>query len=154
MGEDTRKAIVDALSDAFVDAWNRHDPSAMAGTLAPDADLVNFRGRRVSGREEIGKFLARAFGANLSKSVVTLSEHTVRFVADAAASVDLVGTIAGLSDPKGAPRPQRSFRCDSVAVRNPQGGWWFVVLHLKEGPVDAGPQTAPGPGPSGETRET
>jgi uncharacterized protein (TIGR02246 family) len=141
---DPRSPIVEALADALLAAWNRHDATALAAVFAPDADLVNFRGRRLSGQTEIQKFFARAFAQNLKESQVAPGEHRIRFVADAVATLDLSGTLTGMKDPTGTTRPPRSFLCDGTVVPNPRGGWWIIVGHLREAPLEAKAPPSPG----------
>lgn len=136
MADDPRAPIVTALLEAFVDAWNRHDAKAIVGTFAPDADLYNLRAKKLSGRDPIGKFFTRSFGATLGASQIAAPEPTVRFVGDAAAAVDLFGNLSGIKDPKGGARPDRRFLLDGTAVVNPNGGWWLVVAHLKLFPLE------------------
>lgn len=156
MVDDPRAGIVNALADAWLDAWNRHDAVALSATFAPDAELVNFRGRRLSGNEAIRNFLARAFGQNLKTSAIAPGERRVRFVGDTVAALDLAGTISGVVAPKGGPRPARAFRLDGVVVANPRGGWWLVTAHLSDAPLrpDAGPGAAPAAAPEGDDDAT
>jgi uncharacterized protein (TIGR02246 family) len=135
--EDPNTPILEALVDAFLDSWNRHDAGAIAATFAPDADLVNFRGRRFSGRDGIARFFTRIFGQNFKESRVTSQERRIRPVGETAAAVDSIWTLAGARDPTGATRPERRCLLDGTAEKNPTGGWWFVVAHLRELPPDA-----------------
>jgi uncharacterized protein (TIGR02246 family) len=136
LADDPRSPIVAALLEAFADAWNRHDAKAIVGTFAPDADLYNLRGKKLTGRDDIGKFFTRALGATMASSQVASPEPSVRFVGESAAAVDLFGHISGIKDPKGQARPDRRFLLDGTAALNPNGGWWLVVAHLKLLPLE------------------
>lgn len=150
-------AIVEALLEAFFDGWNRHDPKALAGTVAPDGELYNFRGKRLDGRDAVGRFFTHAFAQNLKESRIAPTAPRIRFVGDSAAAVDVVADLTGVRDPKGAPRPDRRCLLDATAGRNPQGGWWLVVVHLRDlpqeneaapGAVSSPASATPDPGPS------
>jgi uncharacterized protein (TIGR02246 family) len=140
--------VVDALLDAIVDAWNRHDGKSLALTFAPDADFYNLRGKKLTGRDTVEKFFTRAFAANLGTSQLAQPEPNVRFVGEAAAAVDLLATLKGAKDPKGQPRADRRMLLDGTAGQNPQGGWWLVVLHLRALPPEGDDKSGDAPDPA------
>ncbi|HTT26476.1 MAG TPA: SgcJ/EcaC family oxidoreductase [Thermoplasmata archaeon] len=148
MADDPRTPVIEALVAAYVEFFGRHDAAALTTCYAPDADLANFHGKPLHGKEEIQAFFARAFQKNLAAVRLENPEHRVRYVADHVATLDLSATISGEKDPKGAPRPPRVLRCDGTLVQNPNGGWWIVVGHLRlQNPEGSGGKGAPSAGP-------
>jgi len=146
MAADPQAPIVEAFVEAYLDAWARHDPSALTTFYAPDADLANFRGKALHGKDDILAFFTRGFQKNLAEARLDTPEHRIRFVANGVATMDLSATINGEKDPKGAARPPRTLRCDGTLVMKPNGGWWIVVGHLRLQNLDAaGGKSSGGP---------
>jgi uncharacterized protein (TIGR02246 family) len=146
MAADLQTPIVEAFVAAYLDAWVRHDAAALTTFYAPDADVANFRGKPMHGKDDLLAFFTRGFQKNLAEIRLESPEHRIRFVADRVATMDLSATITGEKDPKGAARPPRALRCDGTLVMKPTGGWWIVVGHLRLQGLDAPPgKSAGGP---------
>src|SRR5688500_6010127 len=68
---------------AFVDAWNAHDPKAMAALFAEDGDAINPHGRVATGRAEVEKMFTDEHKGTgpLRESTIAVKSETVRFPA-------------------------------------------------------------------------
>src|SRR5277367_5517012 len=69
-----------AVSDAFVDAWNRHDMAAFAALYAENADFVNVLGVWLRGRAAIQEHHATIHAARMKTSRLTALDTEVRFL--------------------------------------------------------------------------
>src|SRR5262245_3280832 len=72
---DDEAANVRKSCSAFVTAWNKHDPKAMAAIFTEDATIVNPFGVKAKGRAEIEKlFTTEQTGPLKESSVEVLDE--------------------------------------------------------------------------------
>lgn len=97
-GED--EAAIRRIVAAFADAWNRHDPPAMASHFADDLDHVSVRGRWQRGRAELEQTYIQ-FHATIWKDVTYHPVvEKVHFLRPDVAIVIVRGTFrsAGASD--------------------------------------------------------
>src|SRR5580658_1079259 len=102
MAADPRTPALDAFVSYYLDAWGRHDAAALTGLYAPDADLTNFRGKLLHGKDDILGFFTKAFKQNLAAVQLSGAERRIRFVSSNVATMDVSATITGEKDPKGA----------------------------------------------------
>ncbi|MFY1688387.1 SgcJ/EcaC family oxidoreductase [Plantactinospora sp. WMMB782] len=94
----TDEAAVRRLLDQINDAWARGDAAAYASFHAPDADLVDFRGTHVVGREGIVGLLQPAFETVLRNTRVEARIVDLRFLSPAVAIFHTEGKIVPTGD--------------------------------------------------------
>jgi uncharacterized protein (TIGR02246 family) len=88
---------------AFVEAWNKHDPKAMASVFAPDGDMISPEGEKAAGREAVlAALTAQQTGEGpMAKSHVKVNDEPIRFVTPDVAVSDAEITISDITDPDG-----------------------------------------------------
>ena len=115
---------VRSVSDAFVAAWNKHDPKAMAAEWAPEGDLVNPFGRWASGRAEVEKLFTDEHSTFMKTTTYSLGNYKVRFPSPAIAVVDYDGEVAGMQNSDGSAMPP--FKHHVASVYEKKGGHWWL----------------------------
>lgn len=116
---------IDQMSQQFAQAWNRHDPAAMAQFYAADATLVNPFGRSAKGRAEIQKLFQYEQSAMMGNSRMEQTVTSVRPLGTEYAFVDSNVTISGIHSPDGTPMPTQRFVNSSLVVQR-NGKWQFL----------------------------
>jgi uncharacterized protein (TIGR02246 family) len=114
---DDRVADVRKSCQSFKDAWNAHDPKAMAAIFVEeDGDILNPMGKKASGREEIEKaFAEEQTGEGMMReSTIEVKEETVRFLSDDFAISDADAVITGAMGPGGKKMPPMGVRVANV----------------------------------------
>lgn len=91
------------LTDAFVAAWNVHDPVAFANLFTDDAQFTNPSGVFVSGRPAIQAFHANVFGTVFAASSQRFLSVAPQPLATGLATVDVRWAIAGATVPTWPP---------------------------------------------------
>jgi uncharacterized protein (TIGR02246 family) len=149
-----------ALS-GFEDAWNRHDPQALAAAFAEDGVLINPRGRVARGRAEIRQlFEDEQLRGPMRGTRLTGRVTSVRQVAPGLAFVDQEVTVSGAKDSSGQVLPDERLHAALLLVR--RGGTWqalearpYVLMPsggprvaAREGPARATPRPGRTPPPS------
>lgn len=109
----------------FEEAWNRHDPQALAATFAPDAVLINPAGRVARGRAEIEQLFADEQGGVMKGTRFSHRLTDVRQVAPGLVFLDEQITIAGARDPRGRPLPDQQIH--AALLMQQRGGTWQVL---------------------------
>lgn len=102
---------------AFAEAWNDHDPDAIAGLFTEDADFVNVVGLWWEDRRNIRRAHARGFREMFGRSTMALERTKVRNLGDDVAVVHALWQMTGQVDPDGETAGGR------------QGVFVFVVEH-------------------------
>ena len=115
---------VRALTDRFVEAWNRHDPAALAALWSDDGDYAEPDGRTVSGRAEIEKLFALEHGSVFKKSELHLVVERVRPIGEDVVVADGTYELFNATDPVGRPIGTRTGYFTNVLVK--QGDGWKV----------------------------
>src|SRR6185369_8194120 len=88
-GEDSvKEKQVRATSDAWVAAWNRHDPKSMAAAWTPEGALINPFGRLATGRAEIEKLFTEAHATFMKGTTYSITNYKVRFPSPAIGVAD------------------------------------------------------------------
>ncbi len=90
---------VDALSSAFLAAWNAHDAAAFAQTFAVDADFTNVFGVHVHGRPAIEAFHAKIFATVFKNSVQSFDSTQILSAGAGSASVRAAWKMSGATVP-------------------------------------------------------
>lgn len=109
----------------FEDAWNRHDPAAMAAMWTENADYTEPDGRTVFGRAEIQRLLTYEHGSVFKESRLHLAIERVRFVRDGVAITDGSYELFNARNPAGKPIGTRTGYFSSVLVKD--GRAWKVT---------------------------
>lgn len=120
--EDAIRKIINQASEA----WNRKDAKAFADLYSDDADTVNSRGVRTTGRKQLEEFLAGRFASEAFRH----SQHertsiAVRFLAPTCAIVDSTWEVIGVRDAKGTAAPTR--KGNSTMILMKQAGGWKIA---------------------------
>jgi uncharacterized protein (TIGR02246 family) len=126
-GETDQQAIV-AVIDKFVSAWNRHDAKAFASLFAEGADFTNWRGEGASGRSKIEEFHAPMFATIFKNSRLSCTDIKTRLIRPDVAAVDAHWEMAGATDARGNPWPDRHGLLSFTMEKN-MGQWQIVVMH-------------------------
>lgn len=122
-----RSAALHERLEAYQQAWNEHDPNAVAAFFAEDADFVmgNLPPRR--GRDEIREWWRDYFARQEPYRGLTLNVNSLRFLTPDIALINILTTTAG-QDSLGKEIPARRFRGTWVMHR--MDGEWLIVALL------------------------
>ncbi len=120
-------SIRDVVKDCM-DAWNRHDAKSFASLFAEDADLTNWIGQGVTGRDAIEKTTSLSFATRFKTSHQTTENIKVRLIKPDVASVDIWWNMTGAVDGAGQPRPPRRGILSWVVTKE-EGRWLIKVMH-------------------------
>ena len=124
---------VKGVIDAYMDAFNKHDPHAVANLFTEDGDFTNGRLITAHTRKTIDEHLVPVYGSVLKNSHRTYSLRSIRFVTPDVAVVATDYELAGTTGPNGAELPPRKGLLQWVVSK--QGGKWFInVLNENEVP--------------------
>ena len=115
------------LADAFVEAWNDHDPDALADLFTADADFVNVVGLWWRDRAGIRGAHAYGFERIFGQSRMTLRRRRVRRLGEVAVVV-AQWSLTGQLSPAGEPAGERRGVLTLVGRRG-QDGWRTVSAH-------------------------
>jgi uncharacterized protein (TIGR02246 family) len=119
--EATRK-----LSQAFSDAWAKHDGHELAKMMADDVDFVTVATTYLHGRADFETFHVRLLSGRFKESTITPLQTTVRFLRPDMGVVHWSWKIEGDKNPDGTPRQPRYGMMTLVVEK--QGGNWRVVV--------------------------
>lgn len=119
----------EALAAAFVDAWNRRDPDALAALFDTDAEFVNVAGLWWHTREEIRRAHAYGLTRIFQDSRLQATDVKVKRLSDDIAVVHARMTLAGQTsvDEIAAPRPRSNVM--SFVVHRTPAGWRCASAH-------------------------
>ena len=104
---------------------SQSDPEEFLALHRPDAAVVNIAGRRVLGRDALGKAMRAALASPLAKVVTTLEIEDVTFVRPDVAVVSLVKRV---HDGRGGDAPAQPAEGSLTLVLTEDGGAWRVAL--------------------------
>lgn len=115
-------------SEAFVAAWNVHDPKALSATFALDADLIDARGVRTVGRDAIQQAYAEQHGTEglMRESAVEVKDEPIRFVTPEVAISDTSVVVTGVFDKDGEKQAEVRMHITNV-WRKSNGEWWVIA---------------------------
>ena len=114
---------------AFTEAWNRHDPAALAMMWALDGDHVEPDGHHADGRDAVLDLLTKQHGSVFKTTELTLAIDDVWFVMSNIALVDGTYSIAGIVAPDGTQLPPRKGNLTSVLMFE-NNKWWIAADRL------------------------
>lgn len=113
--------------EEYLEAWNAHDPAALAAFFTPDADFVMGNLPAVRGREGIRDWWQAYFERQEPERQLTLDVSPVRFVAPDVALIT-VATTTGGRDHEGVELPPRRFRGTWLWHRQ-DDAWLIAAMH-------------------------
>jgi uncharacterized protein (TIGR02246 family) len=122
-GDSTSRTEIESLNQAFVTAWNAHDPGKMAAVWS-DADMVNPIGMKAHGRAEIEKLFDTEHHGAMKASTFKIESNSIRQISREVAVQDMDIVITGMVGPDGKALP--AFRPHSFEVLVKEGGHWRV----------------------------
>lgn len=106
----------------FAEAWNDHDPDALADLFVEDADFVNVVGLWWEDRKNIRRAHARGFRVMFGDSAMELRRTKVRELGDVAV-VQAIWRMHGQVDPEGRGVGAREGVITFVVARREPEGW-------------------------------
>lgn len=139
--ENERK--VRALYENFEDAWNRHDPQAMAAVFTVDGDYLDPDGTWARGQEEVEEHFRRGHAVIFRDSRLDIDVDTVWFITNDVALLDGSYEVVGARTPDGKEIPPRRGHLTSVLLKE-RGEWHVAASRLMI------PQQLPYRKPAGE----
>ncbi|WP_143543171.1 SgcJ/EcaC family oxidoreductase [Rhodococcus sp. NCIMB 12038] len=95
------EAVV-SVAQAFVDAFNAHDPSAIADLFVPTGWFVDVVGHRLSGRDEIREAHRFAFSKMMGAAHLDVTDLQSRPLGDRHAQIEIAWTTTGHANPDGS----------------------------------------------------
>ncbi len=113
-----------ARAQEFADAWNKHDPMAMAYLWSASGDLINPLGRKASGLTEIVRLFESEQKDAMKQSTFSISNVKVRFLDPTTAILDEDAEITGVANPDGT---TVTMKPHVTAVLTKSGGKWWIV---------------------------
>lgn len=99
--EDRNAASIRAMTDQFVENWNKHDTAALAALWTEDGDHMEPDGRTVTGPKEIKRLFDIEHGSVFKNSELNLVVEKVRSLGDDVAVADGTYELFGATDPAG-----------------------------------------------------
>jgi uncharacterized protein (TIGR02246 family) len=114
------------VANAYVDAFNNHDPHAFAMVFAENGDFVTGRGVSIHGRAAIEQYFSKSFSANLSTAHRTLAVKSAQAVSPGIVSIYAMSDQTGTKAADGTPNPLTSTFFVFVMTR--QGGRWEIAV--------------------------
>lgn len=113
--------------EAFVAAWNAHDPKALAAAFAIDADLIDATGERIAGRDAIQRAYALQHGADgaMRSSRIEVKDEPIRIVTPEVALSDATVVVTDAIDAVGEKQPE--LRMHVTNVWRKANGEWSVI---------------------------
>jgi len=126
MADGDSAAIKQAVA-AFTDAWNRHDPHAVAMLYVPDGDFSSTQGLTSHGSKELEDHYVSIFGSFLKNAHRADTVKSIRFITPTIAEVDIDWQMTGAKTPDGADAPPRKGLLDWVMTK--QNGQWMITVY-------------------------
>jgi uncharacterized protein (TIGR02246 family) len=121
------EAAIRGLIRAFVDSWNRHDMTMLAGLFAEDADFVDVFGNWFKDRIAIEQALTQRHATIFKDNLFTEKDFAVRFVKPDLAIVHSVIELSGATDWQGHHFPPSTGVITSV-IHGVAGTWRIIAL--------------------------
>jgi uncharacterized protein (TIGR02246 family) len=116
----TENAAIRQLVKKYEDAWNHHDPVALAASYRPDATWVNWFGAMYKGRADIESHYRTTHGAYFSKShYYTRAVESIQYLRQ---DIAIVHVRTGLTDDTRYPGETFEFR-RMVLLTKSDGAW-------------------------------
>jgi uncharacterized protein (TIGR02246 family) len=100
-GNSRQKIVIHNQIDAFLTAWNNHNPQAMAMICAENADLINSFGRIAKSRAEIEVLFVEEHAGWVKDSCMSLMFEGLRLLTPDVAVSDHAFELSGVRDRSG-----------------------------------------------------
>jgi len=128
MDADSMEAI--KVANAYVDAFNSHDPHAFAMLFTDNGDFVTGRGVISHGRQAIEQYFSKPFGTggNLSSAHRTLTVKSAETVSPGVVSVYAMSDQTGSKAADGTPNPSSTTFFVFVLAKQ-DTHWRIAVFH-------------------------
>jgi uncharacterized protein (TIGR02246 family) len=140
--EDARDGVR-AWVDAYEEAWNTHDASALATFFSDDADMIIGNGPKVVGRAAVEDSWRSYFAGIDDARAGTFAIVSTRVIAPDVVVLDINSTTAGAGD-SGEDLPTRLARGTWVVARH-DGEW--QILTFRALPAEGDDRSSPGRDP-------
>ena len=114
-------AAIRKRHDEWCEAWNKHDPKAMAALWVEGGDVINPFGRRAKGTAEIEKLFTDEQSGPMAGTTYSGTIESIRYIGEVAI-VDVAGEITGMKTPDGAAAPPFKHHVTWIA-RKVDGKW-------------------------------
>src|SRR5579872_2973054 len=124
---DADSAAIKQAVAAFTDAWNRHDPHAVAMLYVPDGDFSSTQGLTSHGSKELEEHYVSIFGSFLKNAHRADVVKSIRFITPTIAEVDIDWQMTGAKTPDGLDAPPRKGLLDWVMTK--QNGQWMITVY-------------------------
>ncbi|HEY0143234.1 MAG TPA: SgcJ/EcaC family oxidoreductase [Thermoanaerobaculia bacterium] len=119
---------IQATFAEFAEAWNAHDPAAMAACWTANGNAIHLWGRFVAGRDGVAELLDGEHEGPMRESRYRVAALRVRPLSDTTAVVECDAVIEGVRAPNGRVY-ELPHRVDAVCVAEEDGRWRFATLH-------------------------
>jgi uncharacterized protein (TIGR02246 family) len=128
--DDETPAVMKVVN-GFTDAFNHHDPHALAMWFTEDGDFINVGEMTSHGRKDIEAHFVPLFTGRLKNAHRTYTVRGIRFLTPTVASVTLNYELTDTLDANGKPVPLRKGLYDWIVTK--QNGTWLInILHESE----------------------
>ncbi len=122
-----------AFVDAYEDAFNSHDPSAVSTFFRNDADIIVRNKPLVHGRQAIQAWWSSYFATPRNYKVVMIIDE-IRAITNDVVQVNLIVTGA-IPETKHQPQPLRQASANWILVRE-SNGWRITAMRVLPGKED------------------
>lgn len=126
IGEHVRQIV-----SRWQDAWNAHDPAALAELVEPDVDFVTVAGRWLQGAQEFADWHTQIHQRNMRNSRWSNARHRLRRLDGDLCVVHLEWTTVGDRTVEGRSRSPRSGVFTWLVARR-GGSWRIAAAHNTE----------------------
>ena len=116
-------AAIRKRHDEWCEAWNKHDPKAMAAFWVADGDLINPFGRKCKGTAEIEKLFTEEQTGPMAGTTYSGTVESIRYIGDVAI-VDVEAEITGMKSADGTPAP--AFKHHVTWIAKKVDGKWMA----------------------------
>ena len=127
--DEKNEEAIRALYKSFMEAWNRHDPAALAMMWTLDGDHAEPDGHHADGRDAVLDLLTKQHGSVFKTTELMLTIEDVWFVTENVALVDGTYSITGIVAPDGTQLPPRKGNLTSVLLFE-NDKWWIAADRL------------------------
>jgi uncharacterized protein (TIGR02246 family) len=124
---DADSAAIKQAVAAFTNAWNSHDPHAVAMLYVADGDFSSTQGLTSHGTKELEDHYVSIFGSFLKSAHRIDVVKSIRFITPTIAEVDIDWQMTGAKTPDGADAPPRKGLLDWVMTK--QNGQWMITVY-------------------------
>ena len=119
---------IEALVEAWANAWNDHDAEAAAALIMPEVDFINVFGRWLKGKKEFIDHHRQLHAMQMRNSTWSNLDYEARFIGDDLAILHLEWMVQGDEDPDGTPRRTRCGVFTWILIRT-ESSWRILAAH-------------------------